>query len=194
MTEYHEINVAPSVALVTLHLQNEVIDPVGVIGRRGVGAVVAAGLVRNVVTLRRRADSAGSPVYHVVYVRRIDGSCTSTAPALCSGARIGFAADTWGTRVPDALVEPSDRFVEHDTMSAFSGTNLAETLFGTSITDIVLAGVSTHLVVAATAFAAADLGLNVIVAADCCASPDMQTHLGALAQLAAVAEIRRVVA
>jgi nicotinamidase-related amidase len=46
-------------------------------------------------------------------------------------------------------------------MSALAGTGLLAWLGERGITRVVLAGASTHLVVAATAFAASDAGLDV---------------------------------
>ncbi len=179
-----------STAVLTLHLQNEVLDAEGVVGRHGIAAVVTqTGLIANVRQLLARAATAGVPIVHVVFAGNGVGSCSSTAPALRRGARIGFQPDTWGTQVVAGLVQPADRVVVHDTMSAFSGTDLAATLTATGIDRIVLAGVSTHLVVAASAFAAADLGFDVAVAADCCAAPELGTHQSALAQLSSIAEV-----
>jgi len=56
-------------------------------------------------------------------------------------------------------------------MSAFAGTGLRQLLADRGVSLVALAGVSTHLVVAATAFAASDAGLDVDVLADACASP-----------------------
>lgn len=180
----------PSTAVLLLHLQNEVLDARGAIGRNGLAAVVAhAGVVARVGRLRNRADAARVPVIHVVFAGNTTGSCASTAPALRRGAQVGFRPDSWGTQVVPGLLSSADRVVAHDTMSAFSATDLAETLSTAGVDRVVLAGVSTHLVVAASAFAAADLGFDVVVVAECCAAPDADIHRSALAQLTSVAEV-----
>lgn len=180
----------PSTAVLLLHLQNEVLDARGAIGRNGIAAVVTGtGLFERVGRLQDLADAARAPVIHVIFAANSTGSCTSTAPALRRGAQIGFQPGSWGTKIPPALVRSADRVVAHDTMSAFSGTDLATTLRAVGITRVALAGVSTHLVVAASAFAAADLAFDVVVVADCCAAPDADIHRSALAQLSSVAEI-----
>ena len=178
---HRALELNPSTAVLLLHLQNDVVDPRGIVGRQGIGGVVAKlDIIGSAAHLRRAADRDGARVVHVMFARNGAGSCTSTAPALRRGAEMGFAPDSWGTQAVAELVAPRDQRVVHDTMSAFSGTELAETLFGSAVTDVVLSGVSTHLVVTATAFAASDLGLRVTIAVDCCAAPTQATHEAAL--------------
>ena len=117
------------------------------------------------------------------------GSCTATARGLRAGARDGFVAGAWGTEVAAGLRGPDDELVSHDTMSAFAGTALAATLRARRIGRVVLGGVSTHLVVSATAFAAADEGFEVAVLADACAAPSAALHESASAQMGAIGEI-----
>jgi nicotinamidase-related amidase len=175
-------------ALLLLHLQNEVVDPGGYIGRRGIGAVVAErGVIAAAGRARRDFDQAGEPVLHVVFERPAaagdPGSGAagpgaagsevvwSTAPQLREPPAGAFSPGGWGVRPHPDLLRPGDETVVHHTMSAFAGTGLQAWLAGRGITRVVLGGVSTHLVVVATAFAASDAGLDVEVLAAACASP-----------------------
>ncbi len=176
-------------AFLLLHMQNQVVAPEGLIGARGLAEAVAE---RDVLAAAREAGEAARaasvPVLHVVFEARA-GSCTSAARGLRAGARDGFVAGSWGTRVAAGLSGPDDDVLTHDTMSAFAGTNLGSILQTHGVGRVVLGGVSTHLVVSATAFAAADEGFEVAVLADACAAPTAALHEGALTQLAAIGDV-----
>ncbi|WP_375399452.1 cysteine hydrolase family protein [uncultured Amnibacterium sp.] len=176
-------------ALVLLHLQNEVLDPDGIVGRRGIAAVAeSSGVVEAVLRAMSAARAAGVPIIHVVLVGR-EGTCTSTALNLRAGVVEGFQPHSWGVRVVARLAADDAIVIEHDTMSGFAGTDLAPMLLGRGIDRVLLGGVSVHLVVAATAFAAADLGLDVVLLRDCCAAPNERTSDAAFAQLSAVGKV-----
>jgi biuret amidohydrolase len=193
-------------ALLLLHLQNEVVDPAGYIGRRGIGAVVAErGVIAAAARARAEFDAAGDPVWHVIFARPAAGGAPfSTAPQLREPPEGAFTPGGWGVRPPAALLGPADGdgdgtaaagpgggIVVHHTMSAFAGTELLGWLAGAGIGRVVLAGVSTHLVVAGTAFAASDAGLTVEVLADACASPTPGLQDAGLAICAALGRVIR---
>lgn len=178
--------------LLLLHLQNAVIHRDGMIGTRGVAARVAAtGLVERVQQAQRAADDRGVPVINVVSAF-YDGAVQSTAPLLRQGAREGFRAGSWDAEIFAPLARHSDLVIEHGTMSAFAATDLAARLEELGVTRVVLSGVSTQLVVTATAFSASDLGLMVTVLADCCQAPSDAIHAGALSQLSAISSVAAV--
>ncbi len=58
--------------------------------------------------------------------------------------------------------------------NSFRETNLLDLLKGWGIERVVISGMMTHMCVDATARAAADLGFQVIVAADACATRDLK--------------------
>jgi nicotinamidase-related amidase len=68
------------------------------------------------------------------------------------------------------LVVPKHRW------SAFHGTYLELALRARGIDTIILAGGSTDVGIAATAFAARDLAYNLVIAADACTSPERDNH------------------
>jgi nicotinamidase-related amidase len=80
-------------------------------------------------------------------------------------------------RVIAALApRPSDFIVPKHRWSAFHGTYLDLALRTRRIDTIVLAGGSTDVGIASTAFAARDLDYNLVIAADACTSPEMDSH------------------
>ena len=94
------------------------------------------------------------------------------------------------SKKPDAtFFIPGDRGTDiHDSVAHFEGepivykhepnsflnTNLLELLRGWEIERVVIAGMMTHMCVDATARAASDLGFQVIVAEDACATRDLK--------------------
>lgn len=60
--------------------------------------------------------------------------------------------------------------------SAFHGTYLESALRARGIDTVILAGGSTDVGIAATAFAARDLGYNLVIVSDACTSPEQDNH------------------
>jgi biuret amidohydrolase len=174
-------------AVLLLHHQNEVVDAEGLIGRTGMAAA-AAGAVDAAEDLAQRARAVGVPVLHVTFAAR-HGWTASTARNLRRGAVDGFAAGSWGAAPVARLTRPEDHVLTHDTMSAFAGTSLSALLRTLDRRRVLLAGVSTHLVVAASAFAATDLGYETVVVPEACAAPSASVHDAALAQLSVICEV-----
>jgi nicotinamidase-related amidase len=98
-----------------------------------------------------------------------------------SGHPLRTIRGTEGVKVIDEL-EPgaSDLFVEKRMLSAFFGTDLDFTLRQKGIKTLIVTGVATWACVLKTVFDAAELGYEVIVPADCCASPVPEGHESAL--------------
>lgn len=81
------------------------------------------------------------------------------------------------TRIVSEL-EPiaSDFLVPKHRWSAFQGTYLELALRTRQADTIILCGGSTDVGVASTAFAARDLGYNLVIAEDACSSPEQDNH------------------
>lgn len=81
------------------------------------------------------------------------------------------------TRIVSEL-EPiaSDFMVPKHRWSAFQGTYLELALRTRMVDTIILCGGSTDVGVASTAFAARDLGYNLVIAEDACSSPEQDNH------------------
>jgi nicotinamidase-related amidase len=81
------------------------------------------------------------------------------------------------TQVIDALApRPEDVVVPKQRWSAFHGTYLDLALRTKRIDTIILAGGSTDVGIASTAFGARDFDYNLVIAADACTSPEQDNH------------------
>jgi ureidoacrylate peracid hydrolase len=87
------------------------------------------------------------------------------------------AAGTWEAQVIDELAPaPGDYVVPKYRWSAFHQTCLELALRTRGIDTLIVAGGSTDVGVASTAYAARDLDYNVVVASDACTSPERDNH------------------
>ena len=88
---------------------------------------------------------------------------------------------TEGVKVIEELdPRPSDVTVEKRMLSGFFGSDLDFTLRQKSTETLIVTGVSTWACVLKTAYDAVELGYEVVVPADCCASPSLEDHECAL--------------
>jgi len=78
--------------------------------------------------------------------------------------------------VPMLAPRPGEYLVPKHRWSAFFGTYLDHALRTREIDTIVLCGGSTEIGIASTAYAARDLGYNLIVVSDACTSPKAEVH------------------
>jgi nicotinamidase-related amidase len=86
-----------------------------------------------------------------------------------------FISGDRGTDIHDSVAHfEGEPIVYKHEFNAFLNTNLLEHLRGWGIERVVITGMMTHLSVDATARAASDLGFQVIVAADACATRDLK--------------------
>ncbi len=80
-----------------------------------------------------------------------------------------------GTDIHDSVAHfEGEPLVQKHYPNSFRETNLLELLKGWGVQRVIIAGMMTHMCVDATARAAADLGFQVIVAADACATRDLK--------------------
>ncbi len=80
-----------------------------------------------------------------------------------------------GTDIHDSVAHfEGEPLVQKHHPNSFRETNLLELLKSWEIERVVIAGMMTHMCVDATARAAADLGFQVIVAEDACATRDLK--------------------
>ncbi len=120
-----------------------------------------------------RADNATSA--HTL--RDTDNRLRPLDPAAPPAFTPVVAAGTWGAQVVEELApEPGDYVVPKYRWSAFHQTYLELALRTRGVDTIVLAGGSTDVGIASTAYAARDLDYNVVVAADACTSPERDNH------------------
>jgi len=82
----------------------------------------------------------------------------------------------WAELIADLDQQPSDHLVTKRTWGAFTNTDLEAYLKRESVTQIVLAGVSTSVGVDSTARFASELGLNVTLATDAMTDRNADAH------------------
>src|SRR6185295_4677321 len=86
-----------------------------------------------------------------------------------------FISGDRGTDIHDSVAHfEGEPIVYKHEPNSFLNTNLLELLRGWEIERLVIAGMMTHMCVDATARAASDLGFQVIVAEDACATRDLK--------------------
>ena len=89
---------------------------------------------------------------------------------------IFFISGDRGTDIHDSVAHfEGEPIVYKHTPNAFLSTELLTLLKGKEIERLVICGMATHLAVEATARAASELGFQVIVAEDACATRDLQS-------------------
>jgi nicotinamidase-related amidase len=134
---------------------------------------------RQLVELFRKA---GRPVIHVQHLPK---EATTPDPT---------GIDPQYRIHPDVLPSDGEVVIGKHHANAFRDTGLLATLRGLGATRLVICGMQTHMCVEAAVRAAADLGFEVIVARDACATralthegvevPAAQVHAAALAAMA----------
>lgn len=185
---------APDAAVLALHYQNDVLHPEGRI-RVGLDADGKARrrLLEGASALLTGARAAGLPIVHVRIAFRPDyADLLANCDIFRNVAAIGAVAEgQWGSAFYEGLQPLSgsrrEFVVKHTRISAFYGTPLEETLRVLGARRLVVAGVATHSVVEGTVRHAADIGFDVMVAQDACASADPAVHEASLASMRLVA-------
>jgi nicotinamidase-related amidase len=185
---------APDAAVLALHYQNDVLHPEGRI-RVGLDADGTARrrLLEGASALLTGARAAGLPSVHVRIAFRPDyADLLANCDIFRNVAAIGAVAEgQWGSAFYEGLQPLSgsrrEFVVKHTRISAFYGTPLEETLRVLGARRLVVAGVATHSVVEGTVRHAADIGFDVMVAQDACASADPAVHEASLASMRLVA-------
>lgn len=170
-----------STAVVAVHYQNDVVHPEGRL-RAGAGR---AGLVECAARLLRGARERGWDVVSVRIVLPADGGIRNS-PTFRAAADSGAVREgTWGAAFHDELgPTEGEAVVTHARINAFHDSDLEQILGGLGARRLIVAGVATHSAVEHTARHAADLGYEVVVAADACAAGDPALHEAGLHVLA----------
>ena len=142
------------------------------------GSVPLTGPVEAARQARRVLDRFRERHQPVIHVRHVPAS--------------GPVSDQYAIR-PEVAPLPGEKVVEKRYANSFRETPLLEVLRGLGVKRLVIAGMQTHMCVEAAARAAADLGFEVTVVADACATrpleyggvkvPADQVHASTLAAL-----------
>lgn len=182
-------------AVLALHYQNDVLHPDGKI-RVGLDANSGARqrLLDNATALLDGARARALPIVHVRIAFRPDyADLLANCAIFRNVATIGAVPEgQWGSAFYEGLQplpgSPREFVVKHTRISAFYGTPLEETLRVIGARRLVVAGVATHSVVEGTVRHAADIGFDVMVAEDACASADEAVHQASLASMRLIAQ------
>jgi nicotinamidase-related amidase len=182
-------------AVLALHYQNDVLHPEGKI-RVGLDADSGARqrLLDSAAALLAGARAQSLPIVHVRIAFRPDyADLLPNCAIFRNVATIGAVPEgQWGSAFYDGLQplagSPREFIVKHTRISAFYGTPLEETLRVVGARRLVVAGVATHSVVEGTVRHAADIGFDVMVAEDACASADEAVHQASLASMRLIAQ------
>ena len=165
----------PDTALLVVDIQNDYF-PGGAMELEGADAAgVKAGKV-----IRQFRDKS-IPVIHVRHLSVRPGSTF-------------FLPGTRGAEIHEAVTPlAGERVIEKNFPNSFRGTKLEQTLKESGVKNLVVAGMMTHMCVDATVRHAADLGYNITLLGDACATraqsyggekvPARQVHAAFLAAL-----------
>lgn len=187
-----------TVAVVALHYQNDVLHPDGRI-RVGlsVDSPVRASVIAAAQALLRGARERGLPIVHVRIAFRPDyADLLANGPIFRNVAAAGAVQEgAWGAEFFPALAPEAKRsdelVVKHQRINAFYGSALEDALRIVGARRLVVAGVATHSVVESTVRHAVDMGYEVTVAADACASALPAEHEASLHSMHLIARVAR---
>jgi nicotinamidase-related amidase len=138
--------------------------------------------LRNACALVDCADRHGWKVVHVQHIAPAESPL--------------FAANSRQAEIcPEIQPKPNHRLITKTSVSVFASTDLAQTLKADGVTHLVICGLMTHACVAGAARDAVPAGFEVVVAADACATREIEVndtasvphdmlHLSALAEIA----------
>lgn len=180
-----------TIVLLALHYQNEVLHERGTI-KVGVAEEGRARVRMKAADLLAGARRARIPVVSVRIAFRPDHAdviqnCRIFRDVV---ANKSMAEGSWGAEFHEGLgPEPGEFVVKHTRVNAFYGSQLEEVLRVLGATRLIVAGIATNSVVETTARHAADMGYEVAVVADACASGRPELHQASLANMALIAEV-----
>ena len=180
-------------ALIALHFQNDICDPDGRIPfslNRKTDEAEAF-----LANSRAALERARSDNWMIVHIQIAFAEDYSDLPRNCRLFRAveelgAVKQGTWGAAAL-AGFEPRDDelLLVHKSNSAFRRTGLETLLTDRSIERVSVMGLATQYSVEHTVRDAADLGYNVTVLRDCCASADNAAHDASLRTMRLLAEI-----
>jgi nicotinamidase-related amidase len=120
-----------------------------------------------------RADNATT----AQTIRDTDGRLRPIVPENETEFKPIVAGGTWEAQVIDELAPaPEDYLIPKYRWSAFYQTYLDLALRTRGIDTLIIAGGSTDVGVASTAFAARDMDYHLVIASDACTSPEQDNH------------------
>jgi len=175
-------------ALLLMHFQNDNVDPKGKFG-----AQIPPFVFENAQRVMAAARRSGLPVIHVrvAFAEGYPEIRESPTPLLQMVMASGALVDgSWGADFHPAVTPADgDLIVTQRGMSALDGTDLGTVLPARGITTLVLAGVSTNMIITGTVWEAAHDQYATVVLGDCCAAGGEDVHAVALNLLSLLAMV-----
>lgn len=171
------------VVLVLMDLQNDVVDPAGAFAVPSEDQGLVDDALGVCARLLEWARTSSVPIVHVaVAFRPGHPETTDDVPLLAAVKTAGALVEgSWGAEFhPSVSPRPAEWTVTKRGINSFAGSDLELLVTRTGRHTILLAGVSTQLVVLGTALAGADLGLRPLIVTDGCAASPGAVHAAAL--------------
>ena len=138
-------------------------------------ALLAAARAAGAMVVYANADHRADRATSARTLRDTDNRLRPLRPGDPDGPLL--TGGTEEARVVEALApRPEDVVVPKHRWSAFHGTYLDLVLRTKRVDTIILAGGSTDVGIASTAFAARDFDYSLVIAADACTSPEQDNH------------------
>jgi len=191
----------PGSALIINECQRGILEPdMGAFAGLADQATSRAILPR-IAVLADTFRAAQLPVFHLTIAHREDFADVQTNSLLAALARKNRAVLSGTPQaqiVPELTPAPQDFVIKRSSgLIGFLGTPLDAILRRMGIRSLVIAGVSTNVAVTGCTMVATDLGYHVVVAEDCTAASDPDTHeiivRDQIRMIARVASAREVV-
>lgn len=187
---------ASRTALLIIDLQNDLLHPEGVYSRNGVSSVAARAVPSRlkplIGALRRKKGCVVASQFTIVIGPQgqpfVGGNMKRLRPFLSGN---DFQAGTWGHRLVDELGK-ADMEVEKIATSAFYMSRLEWVLWQARVDTLLVAGVATHVSVAASCRDARMRDFKVVVVEDGCAAFEPALHASGLKEMAADTPMRTV--
>lgn len=184
-------------ALLVMDCENDIVHKDGKIAAAmGFGVMIEKkGTLKHIRTVLDAARTAKIPVIYIEVAMRLlkpeelprRGQFFQNLPNMLSGA---LQKGTWGSQVhEDIKPAPGEVMISKSIISAFSRSNLSKTLEQKGITDIILTGIATNMVVESTARDAVDRGYSVITVEDGVASFSEEAHQASIAMLRMLGDV-----
>lgn len=188
---------ADHTALLVMDCQNAIVHPDGAIAQSMgfAGMIEDSGTLTHIACLMDQARRASIPIVHI----RIDPSRRQAIRAARRGHFFAAMAErresplapgSWGAEFHE-LCQPQrgETVVGKFPVGAFANSDLDGELSRSRITDLILTGVSTHMVVESTTRQASDLGYSVVVARDACTAGSQAQHEASLTAQSTFADV-----
>jgi len=184
-----------STTFVAMDFQHDIVSVDGKFGAHGLGEQVeAAGAIPTAARALAAARSAGLSIAHVG-VSVADGQALNMSAGLMAGiaAMEALREGSDGAAFVEPMApQPGEFVVMKATVSGLAGTPLDGHLRSAGIRHLVLTGAATNMVVDGTTRQAVDMGYQVTILRDGCASFSPELHefaLGVLENLATIATV-----